>query len=59
MRIDNNREKTTKNISYILQFIYSARFMAGSLSNPFNDLSEGIHRIKFKFGHDEKRCEKY
>ena len=27
-RIDKNGEETTKNISYILQFIDSARFMA-------------------------------
>ena len=27
-------------------FIDSARFMAKSLSNLFNNLSEGIHRIK-------------
>ena len=50
-------EKKTKNISYILQFIESARFMANSLSNLVNNLSEGIHRIKCKFGHSEKKCE--
>ena len=32
-RIDKNGEEITKNISCILQFIDSARFMAGSLSN--------------------------
>ena len=56
-RIDKNREKITKNVSYILQFIDSARFMTSSLSNLFNNLSEGIHRIKCKFGHDYKKCE--
>ena len=30
---------------YILQFIDSARFMAGSLSNRVNNLSEGIHIV--------------
>ena len=35
----------TKNISYIAQFIYSARFMASLLSNLVNNLSEGIHKI--------------
>ena len=30
-RIDKNGEEVTKNISYILQFIDSARFMASSL----------------------------
>ena len=43
--IDKNGEKVTKNISYLLQFIDSARFMASSLSNLVNNLSEGLHRI--------------
>ena len=47
----------TKNISYILQFIDSARFMASSLSNLVNNLCEGIHKIKCKFGHDDKKFE--
>ena len=29
--------------------------MASSLSNIVNNLSEGIHRIKCKFGHSDKR----
>ena len=48
-RIYKNREEITKYISYILQFIDRARFMADSLSNLLNNLSEGIHRIKCKF----------
>ena len=44
--IDKNGEEITKNISYILQFIDSARFMASSLSNLVNNLSKGLHRIK-------------
>ena len=56
-RIDKNGEEITKNISYILQFIGSTRYMASSLSNLFNNLSEGINRIKCKFGHDDKKCE--
>ena len=31
--------------------------MASSLSNLVNNLSEGIHRIKCKFGHDDKKFE--
>ena len=46
-----------QNISYILQDIDSARFKASSLSDFVNNLSEGIHRIKCKFGHDHKTCE--
>ena len=38
-------EEITKNVSYILQFTGSARFMADSLSNLVNNLPEGIHRI--------------
>ena len=56
-RIDKNGEEITKNISYILQFIDSIRFMASSLSNLVNNLSEGIHRTKCKFGDDDKKCE--
>ena len=55
MRIDKNGEKN-KNKSYILQFIDSTRSMASSLSNLVNNFSEGIHRIKCKFGHDDKKC---
>ena len=47
-RIDKNGEKITKNISHKSQFIDSARFMASLLSNLVDNLSEGIHRIKYK-----------
>ena len=49
----------TKNISYILQFIDSAGLMTTSLSNLVNNLSEGNHRIKCKFGHDDKKSEAF
>ena len=29
------------------------------LSNLVNNLSEGIHKIKCKYEHDDKRCETY
>ena len=58
-RIDKNGEKVTKNISYILQFIDSARFMASPLSNLVNNLSERIHKIKCKYEHDDKKCESW
>ena len=44
-------------MSYVLEFIDSTGFPASSLSNLLNNLSEGLHRIKFKFGHDDKKCE--
>ena len=56
-KINKSGEEITKNISYILQFIDSARFMASLLSNLVNNLSERIHRIKCEFGHDDKKCE--
>ena len=31
--------------------------MASCLSNFINNLSEEIHRIKYKFGHDDKKCD--
>ena len=31
--------------------------MASSLSNLVNNLSDGIHSIKCKYGHDDKKCE--
>ena len=46
-----------KNISYVLQFIASTRFMASSLSSLSNNLSKGIHGFKCNFGHNDKKCE--
>ena len=48
IRICNNEEEITKTISYGLQFIDSARFMASSFSNLVNNLSEVIHKTKCK-----------
>ena len=31
--------------------------MASSLSNLVNNLSEVIHRIEYKFGYDDEKCE--
>ena len=56
-RINKNGEEVTKNISYISQFIDSARFMASLSSNFFNNLFEGIYRIKCKFRYEDKKCE--
>ena len=48
MKIDKNGEKITKTTSYRLQFIYSARLMANSLSYLADNLAEGIHKIECK-----------
>ena len=53
-KIDKNGEEVTRNISYKLQFINSARVMTSLLSNLVNNLSEGINKVKCKFGHDDK-----
>ena len=42
-------------MSYILQFINNAKFMANSLSNLGKKFFEEIHRIKCKYGHDDKK----
>ena len=55
--IDKKGDEITKNISYTLQFIDSTRFMVNSLSNLVNNVSEGIHKIKGKYGNDDKKCE--
>ena len=33
--------------------------MSSTLSNSANNFSEGIHRIKCKFGHDASKCETF
>ena len=50
-------KKLPKNINFRLQFIDRARFMASSLSNLVNNLSEGIQKIKCKHRHNDKKCE--
>ena len=52
-------KKLQKNISCRLQFIDSERFVASLLSNYANNFSEGNHRIKCKFGRNNKKCETY
>ena len=52
-------KKLQKYISYILQFSDSARFTAISLLNLFNNLSEGVHIINYKFRYDVKNCETF
>ena len=36
----------------------SARFMASSLSSLFDNLAEGIHKIKWKHGFDNKNAKR-
>ena len=46
--IDKDGNKTLETISYKIKFIDSARFMATSLSNLADNLTEEIHKIKCK-----------
>ena len=50
-------KEITENVSNRLQFNDSARFMASLLSVLVNNLAEGIHKIKRKYGHDNKKFE--
>ena len=56
-RIIKNKEEVVKYISYTLQVFDSARFMASSLSDLVNNISEGVHKIKCKYEHNDKKCE--
>ena len=49
--------KKFKKYILLLKFIDSARFMANPFSNLVHNLSEGAHRIKCIFEHDDKKCE--
>ena len=44
-------------MSQKLYFINSARFIATSFSNLVNDLTKGIHTIKGKYEHGDKKYE--
>ena len=42
-----------------MQFTDSARFIVTSISNLADNLAEGIHKIKYKYGHDYKNYETF
>ena len=50
IRIYKNWKEMTNTISCRLQF-------ASSLSTFVIDIAAGIHKIKCKYGHDDKKCE--
>ena len=54
-RIGRNGDETTKDISYKLQLINKARYVESSLSNFVGGLAEETHKIKCKYGHDDKK----
>ena len=48
IEIDKDGYENVATTSYKIKFIDSARFMATSLSNTVDNLTEGIHKIKSK-----------
>ena len=48
-----------KIISCGIKFNNSARFIGSSISNLVNNLSERIHKIEYKYGHDTKIKKKW
>ena len=57
-RMDKNGGEITKDRFYLLQLWQdSARVMARSWSHLVNNLSEGINRVKCKYGHDGKNVQ--
>lgn len=52
-------KKITKPINYKLEIINSVGFLASSLSNIVEDHSEGTHKTKWKYRHDNKKCENF
>ena len=47
------KKQTKKN--YRLKLTDTTRYMAYSLSNLVNNLFEGIHQVKCKYGYDDKK----
>ena len=52
MKMENKLQKICLTYSNLL----IAKIYVSSLSNLVNNLSEGIHRNKSKYGHDDKKC---
>ena len=48
IKIDKDGNEIVTTISYKIKLIDRARFMASSLSNLLDNLTEGIHKIKCK-----------
>ena len=55
VKMEKKLQKKKK--SHKLQFLDRTRFIASSLSNIVDNHTEKIHKIKCKYGHDNKKCE--
>ena len=53
---DKNREENITSISYKIRFIGSARIIVSELSILVDNLAEEIHKIKHKYGYDDRKC---
>ena len=53
IRTNKNGEQITKNICYILQLLIMPDLCQAQYL--VNNISEGIHRIKCNFGHNDKK----
>ena len=53
-RINKSGKENTKNTSYKLLFLYSARFIASLLSNLLYNFGDKIQKIKSKHGKNNK-----
>ena len=49
-------KKLKKHIPQIA-FIDSPKFMESSISSFVNNIIQGVHKIKYKYGHDHKKYE--
>ena len=47
--IDKDGNKSVVTISYKMKFIDTASFMATSLSNVVGNITEGLHKVIFKY----------
>ena len=48
-----------KIIFYKMKFLNNARIMGSTLSNFFDNLSEGIHKTKCKYGYMEIKAQEH
>ena len=58
LKKQNKNREFTKTLSYKFTFIDGTRFMTSSLSNLVDNLAHGIHKIKCKYRHNNKKQEK-
>ena len=48
-KIDKDDNENVETISYKIKFINSMRFIGTSLSKPVDNLTEEIHKVKYKY----------